>query len=624
MAPLYGYAGKLLRVDLTKGRVSYGELDEETAREYLGGAGLGAKILYDEVSPEVKWDDPDNRLILASGPLGGTQVGGSGTFCVATKGALTEGATSTQANGFFGAYLKFAGFDAVIAQGASPRWVYLFIHDGIAELRDASALVGKDTWETDEIIKAELGYKEKTMSIFCIGPAGENLVRFASIAGDKGHVAAHNGVGAVMGSKKLKAIAVARGRSSFPVYDKKALLDIARVMLKNVKEDPGSAETYNWGTLNLVPKANKLGYLPIKNYTTNTYDINEEDLSQYNGPYMREKFQAKPNPCWACQLHHCHIMKISEGPYKGSIMEEPEYEGLAAWGPATGQTSMTAAAWLANLVDRLGFDTNEAGWLVAWVMEAFEKGVITGTDTDGLEMTWGNAEATATLLHRIAYRQGVGDILAEGVMRASKHWGTAGESMAIFTEKGNSPRGHDHRSRWIELFDTSVSNTGTIETNPFVDLELFGLPAKWDPFSPKDVSTVEGVTKGSMLFEDSLGVCSFNTKRDMLRLCEAVSDATGWDFTFNEAMSMGRRATNLLRAFNIRHGLSPKLDAPSSRYGSVPIDGVAKGTSIIPHWREMLQNYYGIMGWDENGWPKIETLSKLGLENVAADLESLK
>ncbi len=611
-------------MNLTNGLISHDELDEETSRAYLGGAGIGAKILYDEVPTQASWDHPDNRLILASGPLGGTQIGGSGTLCVATKGALTNGATSTQANGFFGAFLKFAGFDAVIAQGASPKWVYLYIHDGTAELRDASELVGKDTWETDEIIKAKLGYKERAMSVFCIGPAGENLVRFASIAGDKGHVAAHNGVGAVMGSKKLKAIAVARSRAAFPIYDKKALLGVARELLKNIKEDPGSAETYNWGTLNIVPKANRLGYLPIKNYTTNVYDISEEDLAEYNGEYMRKEFEAEANPCWACQLHHCHIMTIAQGPYAGSVIEEPEYEGLAAWGPAIGQTKMTTAAWLANLVDRLGFDTNEAGWLVAWVMEAFEKGVLTGVDTDGLEMTWGNADAAATLLHRIAHREGIGDILAEGVMRASRHWGKKGESMAIYTRKGNSPRGHDHRSRWIELFDTSVSNTGTLENNPFVNMELFGLPAKWDPFSPKDVSTVEGVTKGNMLFDDSLGVCRFNTRGDFLKLCEAVGAATGWDYTFDEAMIMGRRATNLLRAFNIRHGVSPELDAPSARYGSAPVDGVAKGKSILPHWNEMIQNYYNLMGWDELGWPKTETLHKLGLQKVAADLEALK
>ena len=209
-----GYAGRLLRLDLTGGRITEDSLDGNTLKKYVGGTGLGAKILYEEVAPEIDWSSPENRLVLASGPLGGTRVGGSGTFSVVTKGALTNGATSSQANGLLGAYLRFNGFEGVIFQGAAKSPVYLYVHDGMAELRDAGHLTGKDVWETEDIIKAEVAKPGREASVFGIGPAGENRVRFATIAGDRGHIAAHNGVGAVLGSKKMKAIAVARRKGN--------------------------------------------------------------------------------------------------------------------------------------------------------------------------------------------------------------------------------------------------------------------------------------------------------------------------------------------------------------------------------------------------------------------------
>ena len=220
----YGYAGSVLKVNLTDSSIGQEKLDEATLRRYLGGTGLGAKYLYEGLPQVVQWSDPDNVMVWATGPMGGTSVPGSGTFSVVTVGALTNGATSTQANGFFGAYLKFSGFDAIVIEGASPKWVYLYIHDGTAELVDAEHLLGKDTWETEDAIKADLELSERGASVFGIGPAGENLVRFAAIVGDRGHVAAHNGTGAVMGSKKLKAIVAARGKSAVPVKDRKKYL----------------------------------------------------------------------------------------------------------------------------------------------------------------------------------------------------------------------------------------------------------------------------------------------------------------------------------------------------------------------------------------------------------------
>ncbi len=618
-----GYAGKILRVDMTQEKIWDEPIEEATAKAYLGGAGLGARILYDEVPPGIEWSDPENRLILASGPLGGTPIGGSGSFSVTTKGPLTNGATTTQANGFWGAFIKFCGYDAVVVQGAASRWLYLHISDDGAELHDASNLLGQDTWEMDDAIKAELKRSEKGMSVVGIGPAGENLVKLAAIAGDKGHVAGHNGVGAVMGSKKLKAIAVDRGKKRLSLHNRKQLLELSHWFLDENKKKSMPSDTYNWGTLQGLTNQEKGGTLPIKNYMTNIWDISPEDLEGFSAEYIRGVFDPDPNPCWACQMHHCHMMKITEGPYEGEVVEEPEYEGFAAWGPVTGQTDVASTMMVSNEVDKLGLETNECGWLMGLVMECYEKGMINIEDTDMLEMTWGNAETTRAMLRKIANRDGFGDLLAEGTMRAAKAIGGEAPSLAIHTMKGNSPRGHDHRSLWQEMFDTCVSNTGTIESQRAINRTQFGLSERGEPFDPKDIVNLTTATKGAMQFEDSLGVCRFNTRTEIDHLCQAVNAATGWDFTFDDAMKVGRRTVNLLKAFNLQHGIGPELDKPSPRYGSTPVDGKVEGVGITEHWDQMVSEYYEGMGWDrKTSKPLPETLKALGLEPVVDDLWS--
>jgi aldehyde:ferredoxin oxidoreductase len=274
---------------------------------------------------------------------------------------------------------------------------------------------------------------------------------------------------------------------------------------------------------------------------------------------------------------------------------------------------------LSNVTDRLGLENNEAGWLIGWVMECFEKGFLMKDQLDGLDMSWGNAEGVRQLLHMVANRQGIGDLLAEGVMRASQKIGGEAAKCAIYTAKGNTPRGHDHRTRWFEMFDTVVSNTGTLETGGTV--LYMGGPELQKAGYPTEISTFAAETKGIMLFEDSLGVCRFNCRMNIVLESEAVSAVTGWDFTPEEAKTVGIRAANLLKAFNVRAGITRELDRPSTRYGSTPVDGPTKDIAIAPHWEKMLENYYRLMGWDlETGKPLPETLEKLGLKHVIKDL----
>jgi aldehyde:ferredoxin oxidoreductase len=621
-----GYTGIILSVDLTKGQIVRESLDATALRNYVGGTGLGIKFLYDGVIPGVRWSDPENRLIVATGPLNGTSVGGSGGFSVVTKGCLTNGATSVQAMGFLGAYLKFCGFDGIVLQGAAPRLTYLYINDGHAELRDATHLAGKDTWETESLIKKELDRSEREVSVFSIGPAGENLVKFACLVGDRGHVAAHNGVGAVMGSKRLKAIAVARGKGRTNISDSTELSRLARKMYQEVTGIPGFY-FHKFGTLGSIVRAEervRTGILPIKNYTTNIF----LESAKFSGEYVRAQpqFELDWHPCWACKFRHCHLIRIAHGPFAGCVGEEPEYETYASFGPLIGNTDLAGTIMLANYADRLGLDGNESGWIIAWLMECYEKGIIDKELTDGLEMKWGDVEAAKNMLDMVAQRHGIGDVLADGVKNAAQYLGGEAEKLAIYTGKGNTPRSHDHRGSWSMMLDTCISDVGTDAYCPVAVAAInVALPPHKDPLSAEAVASIlYGTTRGYPFwpFGDCLVVCHFN-KWGVGSQCLAdlVKAATGWNFTADEAAQVGLRVVNLLRAFNIRHGHSRDLDRPSTKYCSIPQDGPHKGVSIRPVWDEIVDRYYELMGWDKKtGRPLPDTLKSVGLGYVIKDI----
>jgi aldehyde:ferredoxin oxidoreductase len=588
-------------------------------RTLIGGVGLGARILYDEVPADVEWDHPENRLVFATGPLAGLPVWGTGGLTVVTRGALTNGATSTQANGFFGACLKYSGYDAIIVQGEATRWVYLSVHDDDVELRDASHLVGKDTWETQDLLSAEFGLSGHRLSVYSIGPAGENLVRFAAIQGDYGHVASKNGCGAVMGKKKLKAVAIVRGTKPLPVADPRGLFSVADEIAHDLKTDPSARSLYEYGTLPGVLNLHKLGVLPIKNYLTNVAPAGE-DLSLWEAPALREAFDHRGHQCNACGMRHCHMQLIPSGPHAGEIVDEPEYEGWASAGWTIGLTDRVAISWLNTQIDRACVDINEFGWVTGWVMECQEKGLITQEQL-GFELRWGDAEGAHRLLRMITHREGFGDLLAEGVKRAAERLGGRAIECAVFTAKGATPRGHDHRGRWEEMLDTCTASTGTLETGNPVHPDEVGLPSRIHPFDPEQVARNVGGLLGRRHFEDSLGICVFTTRTRLENICRALSAATGWHYTREEAIRFGRRTAALLRAFNLRCGIGPELERPSPRYGSTPVDGPAKGITIAPHWERMLEIWYDLVGYDRTtGKPKPETLRALGLERLVADL----
>src|SRR5215475_4883636 len=615
-----GYAGRLLRVDMTRGKCWAEPWTAEQMRELVGGLGLGAMILYKETATKggkgnVSWDHPDNRLVLATGPLAGLPVWGTGGLTVCSIGAGTNGPTSTNANGFFGTNLKYSGYDAVIVQGQSKTWKYLYINDDVVELRDAKSLVGLDTWETQGALNRELGLTGHQLSVYSIGPAGENLVRFAAIQGDYGHVASKNGMGAVMGKKKLKALAIVRGTRTLRAADFRGVVQAADDIAHDLKTDPSARTLYEYGTLPGVVNLSRMGALPIKNYTTN---VTTADMSQWEAPKLREGFDHRGHQCNACGMHHCHMSVIRSGPDQGKIVDEPEYEGWSGAGWTIGVTAdIDGVAWLNTQLDRACLDVNEFGWVCGWVMEGLEKGWLTKQQV-GFDLKWGDIQGANRLIQMISKREGFGDLLAEGMKRAAEKLGGAAKDAAVYTGKGAAPRGHDHRARWEEMLDTTTSSTATMETgNPVHQTEI-GLPARINPFDGVDVAKLVAGCRGRRAFEDSLGICIFTTRTRLENVCRALSAATGWSYTVDEAMRQGRRTAAINRAVALRCGLTPDLEKPSTRYGSTPHDGPAKGQAVGAQWDKMVQTWYDEVGYDrKTGKPLPRTLKTLGLDALS-------
>ena len=609
MSNFNGYCGRFLRVDMTTGDIKEERLedkfDEPTLKKLLGGANFGLKVIYDEVAPGVEAYDPENRLVFATGPLTGTGALCSGSYTIVTKGPLTNLAAVTTANGFFGARLKFAGYDAVILQGTAQDWKYLFIHDGVAELRDASHLVGKDAFETEQLIQDELG---NTVSVACIGPSGENLVRGAAVQNDHGHFASTNGVGAVMGSKKLKAIAVHGKRISL-AKDADKFKEASKRLLDNAKSTPLYKARDMYGTAAGVEGAYKRGALPINNLTTHV--LPEPFL--YGVDFLRESdsFERSPKSCFACPIQHTFWMKFKDGPHKGLVIEEPEYEDYAGWGSNLGITDPVTSMRITDINDRLGMDLKEYTFTVSLAMECFEKGILTKEDTDGLDLTWGNAEAVITLLNKIARREGFGNVLAEGVMRAAESIGGDAPKFAAYYKRGIAPHVHDPRADWTMLLGTAISDFGS----------FVGTNAKVRD-ADASVKIVRDTGPFRQMF-DCLVICRFGSDNTILLddIAGTLNAVTGFEYTVEELLEVGERTIHLARAFSIKHGATPDLDCLSERLAEAPGDGLHKGVSIAPFFNKMVKDYYHGMGWDEEtSKPLPETLRRVGLEELIGDL----
>ena len=606
------YVGRVLRVNLSTGKIIEERVDAQTLRDFVGGHGAAIRMLYREVPPSVQPLDADNRLIFATGPLAGTRVPGSGTFSVVTKGPLTGFLTSAQANGFFGARMRFAGYEFIVFQGAAKEWQYLYIQDGKAELRSAEHLVGLDTWVTEKRLKEEVG--QQKASVACIGPAGENLVPFAVVCADEGHVASTNGPGAVMGSKKLKAVVVYGSKSSVEVADPEKLKDLARgEFLKAAEAGTMGPLIKNMGTFGYFESMFQLGGVTVKNYTTNVWPTKE----RFYGQNIRARYQRLPRPCWSCSWAHCAVTTINDGELPGYQGEELEYEQLTGWSLNIGSDDFGWATKLGNLNDGMGLCAKECTYAVAMAIELFEKGVLTVKDTGGLELKWGNPAPVATLIEDIAHRRNFGAVLALGVKKAAEKIGGEALNVANYMGHGLAPQVVDGRGYWALWFDMEFSDTGSFYGAAGTDPEV-GVTEQIGLFDTDKFGYSFARASWREMTKDMLGGCYFFMSGALQPIVDTLNAATGWNFDKDEFIKVGRRITTLNRAFNLRHGMAAAHDlGHSPRYGMPQADGPMKGMSPVAAKEKVAKDYYREHGWDETtSKPLPETLKMLGLEDI--------
>jgi aldehyde:ferredoxin oxidoreductase len=608
--------GSVIRVDLTERKITRESLTAEISENYIGGIGIGVRIVYDEVPPGVDALDPENRLVFAVSPLTGTAVPGACRYHVVGKSPQTLFTLSvTDSGGFWGPEFRSTGHDAIVIQGAADKPVYLWVTEGSVEIRDAENLWGKDAFESEDIIRDMLG--DRRVRVATIGPAGENLVRLASIENDKGHIAGRGGFGAVMGSKKLKAIAV-RGKRRPPVSDGDRLHELAKFW----KEAGVKTSLHKWGTGASVQNYAESGTLPIKNLTTNRFDV-----EKLTGQYIREHYKLKHKPCYGCFMHHVNTIEVTEGPHKGFVGEEPEYELLAGLGSNLGISDAGAVAVIGERCDRLGMDAIGASWALSLAMEAYEKGLVSKEDLNGVDLKWGNTDAVLSMMDKMATREGFGDILAEGAALAAERIGGDALNYVVSTKKNMSPKCLDLRGLPGRNMAFAVASSGpTTEHSPSLhggspDVEL-GFPEGMDTRSPE--GHADALRKGGLrkVFVDACAVCFFvippPSLKNLLDVFEAV---TGRRIDFGEAMTTGERILNVQRCFNIRHGLTPEDDGVSERLLTAPTEGPAKGISTKPYLKGMVREYYQEMGWDlKTGKPLRRTLKRLGLLQEVKDM----
>ncbi|OPY29687.1 MAG: Tungsten-containing aldehyde ferredoxin oxidoreductase [Methanocella sp. PtaU1.Bin125] len=623
-----GYAGKLLRVDLDRLETRDEKPDEALLRDFIGGEGLAARYLYDEVPPEADALGPDNRLIFMTGPVTGSLAPTSGRHCVTTKSPLTGCQTTAHAGGYWGTMLKLAGYDGIVVQGASEKPVYLFIDDGETQLLDADSLWGHDVFQTDALIKEELN--DPKVSVTAIGPAGENLVRYASVQNDRQRAAARGGPGAVMGSKKLKAVVV-RGTQSFEAASPAAYFASMNELIKLCDDHVLSGNLFPaYGITGVMDLMNEHGVLPTRNYSQGTFE-HARDIS---GQKMAETMLTRTRGCYCCTIHCTRLINIPLGPYHGTHGKGPDYDTAVAFGSQCGNGNLEAIARANLWCDQYGLDTVTTGETIAWAMELYERGVIDRNDTRGLDLKFGNHEAMVAMIPKIATRMEFGAVLADGITEAVRQIGKGSESAAMEV-KGLDLPGIEVRGSKAMALGYAVDNRGGDNLRPFAAAteclgfrsKELGMPDRFDPLSEADKVSWLVPAQNYAVAVNSLVCCLFTIigySVEPGHYARHLSAITGFDYDAARLLETGERIWNLQRAFNARQGFTRRDDRLPHRLTGEPApSGPAKGSVV--HLEPMLDEYYAARGWDLRlGWPTAEKLRSLGLSDVAGDLEKAR
>ena len=634
----YGYTGRILRVDLTAGDLSVEEPGERFYRRYMGGSALALYYLLQEMSGGADPLGADNVLVLAVSVVTGAPISGQSRLTAAAKSPLTGAVGDSQAGGFFPAELKFAGFDAVVIKGQSPRPVYLWIHDGQAELRDAGHLWGRITGEVEVGIKEELG-DDKVQVLQC-GPAGEKGVRFAALISMCNRANGRTGMGAVMGAKKLRAVAV-RGRQRPSLANKAALSELARWGVEALPQS-GLARLAKFGTSNGVPGHQQAGRLSTRNFTSGVF----EDWEALSGETMYDTIlrgaaegqqdSLGRDTCYACAVRCKRVVEVTAGPYAvDPRYGGPEFETIGLFGSGCGISDLVAVAKANELCNKYGVDTISCGATIAWAMECYENGLLTLEDTGGLELRFGDAAAMVQIVEMIAQREGVGDLLAEGSARAAARIGRGTERF-LTTSKQQEAAAHMPQVKRTLALMYAVNPFGADHQSNSHDgdyaggLEHMAQLGLLDP--QPHLSLNAEMVRYAMLTQhlrsalDSLTICHFCFGAGGWelygpdQLLQAIRAITGWEVSLYELMKLGERRVNMMRAFNAREGIGREADTLPEKFHDVPLRGGPSDGYFIERqeWQRARETYYAMCGWDQaTGYPTRGKLEELGIGWVA-------
>ncbi|MEW5938376.1 MAG: aldehyde ferredoxin oxidoreductase family protein [Chloroflexota bacterium] len=605
---MYGWHHRLLRVNLTTKQITTEDVDPRVARDYLGGRGWAIYYLYREVDPAVDPFAPENKLIFATGPLTATPAPTGNRYMVVTKSPLTGALAHSNSGGDFPTWMKRTGFDMFIIEGKSEEPVYLFVNEDQIEIRPAAHVWGKDTHETTDLLKAETSEEAR---VACIGPAGENLALMAAIMNDKHRAAARSGVGAVMGSKNLKAV-VAMGNRNPPMVEEEAMRELSVTVSKEVGADVKKGSNLRvYGTAYVPAVTNTLGILPTFNFQQGTF----EHTDKVDGVALKNSYLIRHTPCYRCPISCGRLTEVPDGSYKGKG-EGPEYETISSLGTGCGVSNLAALTKANYLCNEFGMDTITTGMTIAAAMEMYEKGYIPES-VIGQPLRFGDHNAMIAMIKLMAYREGFGNDLAEGSYRLAEKYGHP--EIAVTTRKQEFP-GYDPRGSQGMGLLYATSNKGASHMEGDVAYEeVFGVPVKENPLTTEGKPELVKRFEDSFALIDSSGLCVFLAIRYVFskermvwpeRLAALMNLTTGAGYTPEEVLTAAERVYNLERMFILNAGST--VDTLPHRMLHEPLpDGPAKG--MVVELDKMLPEFYKLRGWDENGWPTKEKLEELGL-----------
>jgi aldehyde:ferredoxin oxidoreductase len=622
----YSYMGKMLFVDLNNMKTHDEEISEKLAREYIGGYGLGARIILERMRQGVDPLSPGNIFGIGTGPMTLSGMVSSCRYTTMGKSPLTGYWGDANSGGNFANTFKASGYDMVFFEGRADHPVYLLIQDGKAEIKNAKHIWGKDTVTTDKMIRQE--NNNPGLKIVSIGTGGEKLSRIAAVINDGGRAAARSGLGAVMGSKNLKAVACS-GSLKPHIYDRSMISQLVKELLATAKSSPsgmylGLSST---GTPGALIHHMVVHDVPIKNWSGNNIeDFPEEKWEKVAWEGMK-KYAVKKYACTGCPIACGHILKVDKGEFAVDRTHKPEYETLAAFGTLCMNDNMESLIYANELCNLHGIDTISAGSTIAFAIECFENGIISKTDTDGIELTWGNSRAIIDMLKKICMREGMGDILAEGAMRASAKIGKGSEQFAMHVGGEMIPM-HDPRCApgWGATYVSDPAparhvrgGTAFVESGPVNEslYQALGLPTKVDKYNPEGKGRMHAVLAGWQHLVNTSGMCLFGADAMPFSLIDFLKASTGWDLSYDELINTGQRISTILHAFNLREGFRPSDFAiPPRVAGNPPLKaGLLKGITI--DMDNLKRQYYEAMGFDiDTGEIRKERINALGLQDV--------